>query len=685
MKLPAIKFTREALAQFDNAIGKEWLVTNGLGGYAASTVLGVNTRKYHGLLVAALRPPGDRTVCLAKLDEDVLVGNSVYRLSVNEFHDSIFPQGHRYLKKLVVAPFPSYTYSLPDIEVTKTIFMPKGKNAVTAIYKVLNKGGAEIRIKVYPLLTCRHFHTVLDRKRSPLSFSQQQNSREVEVAFNAPKATVAIRCTTGEFNEKAAWIERLFYRAEASRGESSIDDCYQPGYFEVLVPHKLEKYFSIVAAASENSQECHETLDAVGNTFYEVNAQLKSELAQRKSLLAGFYGSRSGVPANDWLNWLLLAADAFTVKGAGNGKAVMAGYFWFETWGRDTFVSLPGLLLATGRFEDARKILLDFMRYSKDGLIPNFMQDKSGEAAYNTVDATLWYVNAVLQFLKYTGDFEFVEEHLWDGLKEIADSHWKGTAFGIRLDSDGLLAHGSRLTWMDADVDGEAVTPRAGKAVEIQALWYNALKTMQLLANKFGEVSLNKKYTGMAEKTRESFNLKFWTSQGKCLFDVLAKSGADASLRPNQIMAVSLDFSMLDKGKSAQVVDVVQRELLTPYGLRTLARSDSRYRGMYVGDRRSRDNAYHNGTVWPWLLGPFVTAFLKVKGHGDLQKFLLPLFTQQIFEAGLGTLSEIFDGDAPHAPRGCVAQAWSVAEPLRAYVEDTMQTRPKYEKEVLQA
>jgi predicted glycogen debranching enzyme len=662
MKLPAIKFTREALAQFDNAIGKEWLVTNGLGGYAASTVLGVNTRKYHGLLVAALRPPGDRTVCLAKLDEDVLVGNSVYRLSVNEFHDSIFPQGHRYLKKLVVAPFPSYTYSLPDIEVTKTIFMPKGKNAVTAIYKVLNKGGAEIRIKVYPLLTCRHFHTVLDRKRSPLSFSQQQNSREVEVAFNAPKATVAIRCTTGEFNEKAAWIERLFYRAEASRGESSIDDCYQPGYFEVLVPHKLEKYFSIVAAASENSQECHETLDAVGNTFYEVNAQLKSELAQRKSLLAGFYGSRSGVPANDWLNWLLLAADAFTVKGAGNGKAVMAGYFWFETWGRDTFVSLPGLLLATGRFEDARKILLDFMRYSKDGLIPNFMQDKSGEAAYNTVDATLWYVNAVLQFLKYTGDFEFVEEHLWDGLKEIADSHWKGTAFGIRLDSDGLLAHGSRLTWMDADVDGEAVTPRAGKAVEIQALWYNALKTMQLLANKFGEVSLNKKYTGMAEKTRESFNLKFWTSQGKCLFDVLAKSGADASLRPNQIMAVSLDFSMLDKGKSAQVVDVVQRELLTPYGLRTLARSDSRYRGMYVGDRRSRDNAYHNGTVWPWLLGPFVTAFLKVNGHGDLQKFLLPLFTQQIFEAGLGTLSEIFDGDAPHAPRGCVAQVsgWTV-------------------------
>jgi predicted glycogen debranching enzyme len=691
MKLPAINLTREALSHCDDAVRKEWLVTNGVGGYAASTVLGINTRKYHGLLVAALHPPGDRTVCLAKLDEEVSVGNNIYPLAANEFQGKIFPQGYHFLKDFSLNPFPQYVYQAQDVEVRKTIFMPKEQNAVAVKYTVLNQGVAEAKIRVYPLLTCRHFHSVVDRWKNPLDFSQQQNDREVEVTFNAPKATVTVRSTTGEFNEKATWIERLYYLEEASRGESKTDDCYQPGYFEVVVPHKRERYFAVVATASENSQECHEMLDAFGTAMYDVNGQLNSEIEEREKLLAKFYGSHSEVPTSDWLNWILLAAKAFTVKGADDGKSVVAGYFWFETWGRDTFVSLPGLMLATGRFKDAEKILLDFMRHSKKGLIPNFIQDRSGEPTYNTVDATLWYVNAVLQFLKYTGDFKFIQKQLWENLKAIVESHQKGTAFGIHLDSDGLLAHGPRLTWMDADVDGKAVTPRDGKAVEIQALWYNALKTMQLLASRFEEVSLADKYAEMAFKTQKSFNEKFWNGKGSCLFDVVTASGVDASLRPNQIIAVALDFTMLDNDRSERVVDVVQRDLVTPYGLRTLARSDSRYKGVYDGDRRSRDQAYHNGTVWPWLLGPFATAFLKVKGHGEfsaeyaLKNFLLPLFTQQIFEAGLGTLSEIFDGDAPHAPRGCVAQAWSVAEPLRAYVEDIIQVRPKHEKDVLQA
>jgi predicted glycogen debranching enzyme len=691
MKLPAITITREALEHFDEAIRKEWLLTNGLGGYASSTVLGVNTRKYHGLLVAALHPLGDRTVCLAKLDEEVYVGNNIYPLGANEFHGKIFPQGYLFLKKFSVSPFPSYVYSVQDVEIRKTVVMPKGKNAVAVTYKVLNQSGTEAKIRVYPLLTCRHFHSVVDRWKNPLGFSQQQNGGEVEVTFNTPKATVAVSSIMGEFNEKATWIERLYYREEASRGESSTDDCYQPGYFEVLVPHKREKDFAIVTAASENSQECHAILDAFGNAMYDVDEQLNRELEQREDLLAKFYGSHSEVPISDWLNWILLAADAFLVKGASDKTSVLAGYFWFETWGRDTFISLPGLMLATGRFEEAKKVLLDFTCRIKQGLIPNFMQDVSGEAAYNTVDATLWYVNAVLQFLKYTADFEFVQKRLWEGLKSIVDCHEKGTAFGIRLDSDGLLAHGPRLTWMDAEVDGKAVTPRAGKAVEIQALWYNALKTVQLLANRFEETSLAEKYAGIAREARESFNEKFWNGESGCLFDVVEASGADAALRPNQVIAAALDFTMLDNDKSEQVVDVVHRELLTPFGLRTLARSDPKYRGMYVGDRRSRDQAYHNGTVWPWLLGPFTTAFLKAKGHSDLRveyalkNFILPLLTQQIFEAGLGNLSEIFDGEPPHAPRGCVAQAWSVAEPLRTYVEDTRQIRPKYEKEILQA
>src|SRR3989304_326780 len=397
------------------------------------------------------------------------------------------------------------------------------------------------------------------------------------------------------------------------------------------------------------------------------------------------------MPISDLLSWILLATDAFIVKGAGDKKSVIAGYFWFEAWGRDTFVSLPGLTLVTGRFEDARRILLDFMGHCRQGLIPSYVQDKSGGPCYNSVDATLWYVNAVLQYLKYTGDFEFVQKQLWENLKAIVDWHEQGTAYGIRLDGDGLLAHGPRLTWMDAEVDGTAVTPRAGKAVEVQALWYNALRTMQLLANRFEEKSLAEKYAEVAAKARTSFNLKFWNDEKNCLFDVMEESGADTSLRPNQIIAAALDFTMLDNNKNERVVDAVQRELLTSCGLRTLTRNDPRYKGTYVGDRRSRDQAYHNGSVWAWLLGPFTTAFLKAKGHGDyrldyaLKKLIVPLFTQQIFQAGLGTLSEIFDGDSPYTPRGCIAQAWSVAEPLRAYVEDVMQVRPKFEKEVLQA
>jgi predicted glycogen debranching enzyme len=686
MRLPAINITQEAFSRFDECVQKEWLVTNGLGGYASSTVLGMNTRKYHGLLVAALHPPGDRTVCLAKLDEEVYVGNNIYLLGANEFPGKIFPQGYLFLKEFLVSPFPSYVYNVQNVEIRKTVFMPKEKNAVAVTYKVLNRSGAEAKIRVYPLLTCRHFHSVIDRWKNPLDFSQQQKGGEVEVTFNTPKATVAVSSITGEFNEKATWIERLYYREEASRGESNTDDCYQPGYFEVLVP-KRERDFAIVTAASENSQECHAILDDFGNTMYDISEQLNCELEQREDLLAKFYDSHSEVSTSDWLNWILLAADAFMVKGVGDKTSVLAGYFWFETWGRDTFISLPGLMLATGRFEDAKKVLLDFTCFIKQGLIPNFVGDRSGEPAYNTVDATLWYVNAVLQFLKYTGDFTFVQKQLWEGLKVIIDCHEKGTAFGIRLDGDGLLAHGSRLTWMDAEADGEAVTPRAGKAVEIQALWYNALKIVQLLANKFKEASLAEKYAEMAREARESFNEKFWNGESGCLFDAVEALGVDAALRPNQIIAAALDFTMLGNDKNGQVVDVVQRELLTPFGLRTLARGDTRYKGMYIGDRRSRDQAYHNGAVWPWLLGPYVTACRKAQSSNDyeLKNRLIFLFTQQITQAGLGTISEIFDGDSPHTPRGCIAQAWSVAEPLRAYVEDIMRVRPKYEKEVLQA
>ena len=686
MRLPAINITQTALSRFGEAIQKEWLITNGLGGYAASTVLGINTRKYHGLLVAALQPPGNRTVCLSKLDEDAWVGKNVYQLGANEFRGAVFPQGYQFLKEFSVAHFPRYVYNVHNVEVIKTIFMPTGKNAVAVVYRVLNGNGSDVKFRIYPLFTCRHFHLVVDRTRSPLNFTQRQNSREVEITFNSQKATVAARATEGEFIKKPNWIEHLNYREEDKRGESSTDDCYQPGYFEIPVSRKQEKDFAIITAAGGNTRESEKTLEAVGNTMTDIEDLLELDLEQRSDALTKFYGSHKKVTASDWLNWILLAADAFIVNGASNRKSVIAGYFWFETWGRDTFISLPGLMLTTGRFDDAKKVLLDFMSHCRHGLIPNCVDDKYQEPAYNTVDATLWYVNAVLQYLKYTGDFEFVQKKLWATLKTIVDSHKEGTAFSIRMDSDGLLAHGPQLTWMDAEVAGVAVTPRAGKAVEIQALWYNTLRTMQLLAERFEEKSLAENYAEMAAEAQASFNLKFWNAEKRCLFDVVGES-TDASLRPNQIIAAALDFIMLTKAQSEQVVEAVERELLTPCGLRTLARAEQGYTGVYAGGRWSRDQAYHNGTVWAWLLGPYVTAVRKAKRNSkcELNKCLMSLFTQQISQAGLGTVSEVFDGDPPHTPRGCIAQAWSVADPLRAYVEDVLQVRPKCEREVLQA
>lgn len=688
MNLPAINLSGEELSRLDEALRTEWLLTNGLGGYASSTALGINTRKYHGLLVAALHPPRDRTVCLAKLDDDAIINNQVIQLNANEFPDRIYPQGYRFLNAFSLSPFPTYVYEAEGVEVTKTIFIPHGKNAVVVIYKVRG-GKVPAKLRVYPLVTCRHFHSIVDR-RSPLELKQQSHGKKVVMGFKAPKATVITASTDGEFVEKPTWIDQVSYREDAARGESSKDDLYQPGFFEIGISSNNLQEFAVTAAASENNEEANSTIQSFGTEIHEINTWLKREKKQREELLSKFYNSHQQLSQSDWLAWILHAADSFIVKGAGEECSIIAGYHWFEAWGRDTFISLPGLTLVTGRFDDAERILFSFARYLKQGLIPNFIPDKSGEPSYNTVDATLWYINAVLQYLKYTGNFQLVHENLWENLKTIIASHEKGTLFGIRLDSDGLLSHGPRLTWMDAEVNGEVITPRAGKAVEIQALWYNALKTMQFLARKFDDENLSLQYGKLAGRAHATFSEKFWDKEMNCLYDVLNEAGVDSSLRPNQIIAAALDFPIIDRDKAEKIVDTVQQRLLTPCGFRTLAQNDPKYRGRYVGDHLNRDRAYHNGTVWPWLTGPFTTAFIKIKGTSDQNReyaaktFIMPLLKEQLFKAGLGTVSEIFDGDPPHTPRGCISQAWSVAEPLRAYVEDVMQVKPVHEKEVLQ-
>jgi predicted glycogen debranching enzyme len=685
MELPTIAFSRETLSRFGEVISKEWIVTNGLGSYASQTVPGVNTRKYHGLLVAALHPPGDRTVCLSKIDEDIIVGNNTYRLGSNEFQNTIYPDGYKLIKQFSITPFPTYAYDVGNVEVTKTIFMPYNKNAVAVLYNLQNRNQSDAKIKLYPLLTCRYFHTVIDRLRIPLNFTQESGGREVNETFQRPEATVVCRTTEGEFKEGLNWVERLTYRDESLRGETNIDDCFQPGYFEINLPADAKKAFAVTCAAAVEAQAARDILTELGDSFDKVNQAFLDEQNRMGALLTDFYREHPAVPVSDWLNWILLAADSFTVHSEAARKAVIAGYHWFEPWGRDTFISLPGLLLTTGRFADAKDILQNFMQYCKSGLIPNFVTDKTGVPVYNTVDGTLWYVNAVLQYVKYTGDYGFVKDEMWDDLQSIVENHQNGTMFGIKLDGDGLLMHGPRLTWMDAVVEGDMITPRAGKAVEIQALWYNTLRTMEFFARLFGEAHLADRYHRMAGKTSKSFNEKFWNPNLGCLFDVLEPSGGlDASMRPNQMFAVSLHFSMLDKEKSKKVVDTLSRELVTPYGLRTLSLDDPKFVGRCIGDRRSRDTAYHNGTIWPWLLGPYVTAYLKVNEYSmqakkyALENLVVPLFSVGIHQGGLGTINEIYDCDPPNDPRGCISQAWSVGEPLRAYIEDVIGVKPNF-------
>jgi predicted glycogen debranching enzyme len=691
--LPKMRLGRNVLSNVDNALRKEWLVTNGLGGYASSTVLGINTRKYHGLLVAALNPPVNRWVLLTKLDEEITIGNKTYALGANEFKDIMHPEGHRNLSSFVLNPFPTYKYAVEGVGLQKTIFMPHEKNATIVIYDISNPLNEKISIRVSPLVNSRHIYHVTDKNRLAWKFNFGHYEKGVVIEPSVPQSSLILSSGNEEsFVKEIWWIKNVFFRTDATRKESSIDDYFRPGYFQFSVDPNEKKKFYVLAVAGKSEKEAQRLSTSLGKGMGDIDQLYQQELVRRKDLLRMFQECHKDLELEDWLKWLLQAADSFVVKRSSTDKkSVIAGYHWFDDWGRDSLISIPGLTLVTGRFKNAREILLTFKRYCQNGIIPNRFSDTvQYEPIYNTVDATLWFFNAVLQYLKHSGDLEFVRQKLWEALKEIIEHHIMGTIFGIHMENDGLIAHGPQLTWMDAATMDRFVTPREGKAVEIQALWYNALKTMQLLAKNFDNRDTAEKYYDMAVKAQESFLRKFWNPTEEYLFDVIFEGGADSSLRPNQVFAVSLDFSLLERERAEKVVEAVQKKLWGRYGLKTLPDDDPRYTGEYIGDMGHRDSAYHNGTVWAWLLGPFTTAFLKTKNYEASWRnfafkiFLQPLFNEEIQHAGLGTVSEIFDGDEPHTSRGCISQAWSVAEPLRAYVEDIAFRRPPYERKILE-
>lgn len=690
--LPRIEFRKDALSDVEKGMSLEWILTNGLGGYASSSVLGINTRKYHGVLVASFNPPVDRRVMLSKLDEQFSVDSQIYPLGSNEFSDGIYPKGYENLESFSQFPFPTFTYSVGNMQLTKTIVMPYQKNATVVFYEAFSPLKRSVTLQIFPLVNSRHFHETTNKDKLGWSLFQETASGKTRLQTAKPQSTLIVSSTAGRYVAgKDRWVEGIFFRRDSSQGTACYDDCYVPGGFEIELKPEEKKEFYLVAVADKDAEECEGIHASIRERLRGCETFCQKESGRLVNLLTRFHSQHPTVLQKEWLEWLIIAADSFVVKRSSTRtRTVIAGYHWFEDWGRDSLISLPGLTLVTGRFDDAREILLTFKHYCSNGIIPNRFPDKDGEKPiYNTVDATLWYFNAVLQYLKYTADFNFVQQKLWTTLQSVVDHHMQGTINNIHMDNDGLITHGPQLTWMDAMVGNNPITPREGKAVEIQALWYNALRIMELLANHFGEHDSGEQYRSLAEEAAKSFKQKFWNEEKNYLFDAVTSESRDASLRPNQIFSVSLDFSMLDKTKQAAVVSIVNKKLWVACGLKTLSADHPEYRRRYVGNWAERNYAYHNGTAWPWLIGPFVTAFLKVKNFDPewrafaFNNFLQPLFKRRLYDGGVGTLGEVFDGAPPHLPGGCIAQAWSVAEPLRAYVEDVLLERPRLEKKIL--
>ncbi len=656
-----IRFGPDICGNFEAAASREWLETNGLGGFAASTIVGLNTRRYHGLLVAATHPPVGRMVLLSKLEETLVIGEQRFELSANQYPGVVHPQGHRFLKVFRLDPFPVFVYEIEGVELEKSVFMVQGENTTVVQYALRANGRKQqgCRLEIRSLIAFRDYHSTTHANDS-LNRNVETTAGLATVVPYQGVPALHFAHDGGEIAAGGDWYRNFEYAVERERGLDFQEDLYNP--FTLTFDLARSGHATIIAST--------ERRDATRASEYR-----KQEVARRKAVVAS-------APADDDLVRALMAAADQYIVARGDQKTVIAGYPWFADWGRDTMISLPGLCLTTGRSDVARQVLLAFAKVVDRGMLPNRFPDAGEAPEYNTVDATLWFFEAARAYRAATGDDAFVRENLYPALADIIEWHLRGTRYGIRVEEDGLLASGEagvQLTWMDAKIGDWVVTPRHGRAVEIQALWYNALCVMEEFARDFGDAAARKRYAALAENAKASFNSKFWNGAAGCLYDVVAGDTRDASLRPNQIFAVSLPYSMLPPDRARSVVEVVQRELLTPYGLRSLAPGDPQYRPRYEGDPRSRDSAYHQGTVWPWLMGPFVTAYCKVNGNSQTarrqaRKWLAPL-EQHLSEAGLGQVAEVFDADPPHRPAGCFAQAWSVAEVLRALVEDVLQVK----------
>jgi glycogen debranching enzyme len=685
-----INFDAEACQNLDTALRREWLETNNLGGFASATITGANARRYHGLLTAALCPPTGRVVLLSKLEETLILDGRRYELSTNIYEPSVVhPEGFRRQVNFRLDPFPVFTYQVGEARVEKTVFMPHGENATVVRYRVHAPGAAGASLEIRPLVAFRDYHS-LQREALDIFLKAELTDNLVSLFKQDDSTQLFIAHDAGTASVEGYWYRRFEYPEESARGFDFHEDLFNPCL--LIWQIETDATCDIIASTGERNAADAATFEASERERRQSVAAGLGKIARGKTARVETVGGETsggesggvvegaggGVEDGDYVRSLVAAADQFLVRRGDDLSSVIAGYHWFTDWGRDTMISLTGLAFARGQFDTAREILLAFAGHMREGVIPNRFPDSGEEPEYNNVDGTLWFVNAVGELARRTGDIEFVREHLYARLKEFIEWHERGTVYSIRVDQDGLLGAGQedvQLTWMDAKLGDYVVTPRAGKAVEIQSLWYNALRTIEEIAARVGDDWMRNHARALAELARASFHGLFWNEADNCLYDYINPAGEpDASIRPNQIFALSLPYPIMTGARALSVVATVARELLTPYGLRSLSPGHPDYRPRYEGDSYSRDTAYHQGTVWAWLIGPFVTAHLRAHGRtpaslGQAREFLRA-FREHLTEAGVGQVSEIFDGDAPHTPRGCIAQAWSVAELLRCELEE---------------
>ena len=669
----SLRHPHDPLSDPQEPLRREWLVTNGLGGYASGTVAGVVTRRYHGLLVAALPAPLGRMMMLNHLLERVRLPDRRV-LWLGDEQEVAGPNaadttGHLVEFRLEVG-LPVWVYQLGGVTIEKRVLMPHAENTVHVSYRLVD-GEGPVRLTLRPSVQFRGYEAPVTAG-SDLTYTLNavENRYELSAGAQLPALRLALRGDRAALTLDELGFASVPYQMEANRGYEALGSLWSPGYFRADL--NRDRAVTLIA-----STEAWDTIQAL-----TPESAAGAEHDRRRRLL-----SVAGLASKHLvMSELVLAADQFIITPAGRPeeaararaagehvRTVIAGYHWFTDWGRDTMISLEGLTLCTGRAREASFILRTFGRYVRDGLIPNMFPDGAREGLYHTADATLWFFHAMEQYVRHTGD-KAILAALLPTFVDIVRHHVQGTRFGIGVDpADGLLRQGQQgyqLTWMDAKVDDWVVTPRRGKAVEINALWYNALRLLERWTSELGGAS-DVNLGALADRAFASFNARFWFEEGGYLYDVVdGESGDDAACRPNQVFAISLDFPVLDRARWPPVMTIVRDRLLTPVGLRSLAPGHADYKAKYYGDLRARDAAYHQGTVWAWLIGPFVDAWLKVYPDDRTgARRLLEGFDLHLDDACVGSISEVFDAEEPYVPRGCVAQAWSVAEVLRGLVK----------------